>query len=89
MHVVRSLTFQHHADDNVDDDNKSLADILHIPEKNKKLRFVYFETLTTVEKSISSKSSLSLHRVQKVSTCICVKNNISEIYIFDAFLWRS
>lgn len=33
MHVVRSLTFQHHADDNVDDDNKSLADILHIPEK--------------------------------------------------------
>lgn len=77
MHVVRSLTFQHHADDNVDDDNKSLADILHIPEKKtRKLRFVYFETLTTVEKSISSKSSLSLHRVQKISTCICVKNNI-------------
>lgn len=77
MHVVRSLTFQHNADDNVDDDNKFLADILHIPEKKQgNLRFVYFETLTTVEKSISSKSSLSLHRVQKISTCICVKNNI-------------
>lgn len=39
MHVVRSLTFQHHADDNVDDENKSLADILHIPEKNKVIAF--------------------------------------------------
>lgn len=42
MHVVRSLTFQHHADDNVDDDNKSLADILHIPEKNKEIAFCLF-----------------------------------------------
>lgn len=39
MHVVRSLTFQHHADDNVDDENKSLTNILHIPEKNKVIAF--------------------------------------------------
>ena len=40
MHVVRNLNFQHHLDDSVADDNKTLEEILHIPEKNKVMHFV-------------------------------------------------